>query len=48
MEEQRKEEVNEQKKDVVQDEGQDEGQEGKRKEEEDLMKMCIITNMLSQ
>ncbi len=44
MEEQRKEEVNEQKKDVV----QDEGQEGKRKEEEDLMKMCIITNMLSQ
>lgn len=44
MEEQRKEEVSEQKKDVV----QDEGQEGKRKEEEDLMKMCIITNMLSQ
>ncbi len=44
MEGQRKEEVNEQKKDVV----QDEGQEGKRKEEEDLMKMCIITNMLSQ
>lgn len=44
MEEQRKEEVNEQKKDVV----QDEGQEGKRKEEGDLMKMCIITNMLSQ
>ena len=44
MEEQRKEEVNEQKKDVV----LDEGQEGKRKEEEDLMKMCIITNMLSQ
>ena len=44
MEEQRKEEVNEQKKDVL----QDEGQEGKRKEEEDLMKMCIITNMLSQ